>query len=98
MVRGSQYSARLQLEVQVLHVGESHLLQTADGAAAVLEADLLECFGRDSSSCWSLAPTSWTSRTDGVAGRQGNGQVPDAVLVGRPDDHVLTQPSVTGVG
>lgn len=37
----------LQLELQVLHVGEPHLFQAAGAAAAVLEVHLLECFGRD---------------------------------------------------
>ncbi|CAM5518084.1 hypothetical protein SMICM304S_10925 [Streptomyces microflavus] len=67
-------------------VGEPDFVQAAGAAAAVLEVDLLERFGRDL-----LEPgvtgalVLGVEEAGGVGRRQGNGEVADAVLVGGAD-------------
>jgi hypothetical protein len=76
----------LRVELEVLDVRESHLLQASGAAAAVLEVHLFERFGGDLLELLvGGAGLLGVEESGGVAGRQGDGEVPDAVLVGRPD-------------
>lgn len=68
------------------NVREPDLLQTAGAAAAVLEVDLVERLGRDLLELLlGGAGLLGVEEAGGVDGRLGDGQVPDAVLVRRPD-------------
>lgn len=62
------------------------LLQGAGAAVAVLDVHLLERVGGDLLELLVAGPLLLgVEEARGVAGRQGDGQVPDAVLVRRPD-------------
>jgi rhodanese-related sulfurtransferase len=75
----------LQVELEVLDVREPDLFQAPGAAAAVLEVHLLERFGRDLLELL-VGGTGLLGieETGGIAGRQGDRQVPDAVLVRCP--------------
>jgi hypothetical protein len=76
----------LQVELEVLDVREPDLFQAPGAAAAVLEVHLLECLSGELLEAL-LGGTLLLGLEE--AGRvlrgQGDGQVPDAVLVCRPD-------------
>src|SRR5512147_1771158 len=76
----------LQVELEVLDVGEAHLLQLAGAAATVLEVHLLERFGRDlPQPLVSGALLLGVEETGGVLRRQRHGEVAEPVLVSRTD-------------
>lgn len=52
----------LQVELQVLDVGEADFLQTSGAAAAVLEVDLLGSFGGDLLRELVVVPACWASK------------------------------------
>ncbi|EDY59940.1 conserved hypothetical protein [Streptomyces sviceus ATCC 29083] len=73
-------------------VREPDLFQPASAAAAVLEVHLLERFGRDLVEPGVAgALLLGLEETGGAARRQGDGQVPDAVLVRRPDQRGVAE-------
>lgn len=66
----------------MLHVGEAHFLQGPGAAAAVLEVHLLQGLGGDLLElCVAGVGVLDVEEPGGVDGGQGDGQVPDAVLV-----------------
>ncbi|GAA2568863.1 hypothetical protein GCM10010398_68450 [Streptomyces fimbriatus] len=70
----------LQVELEVLDVREPDLFQASGAAAAILEVDLLEGFGRDLLEAGVAgALLLGVKEAGGVDRRQGDGQVPDAV-------------------
>lgn len=76
----------LQVELEVLDVREADLLQPAGAAAAVLEVHLLGPFGGDLPQLLLGGALFLGLEEAGVvAGRQGDGQVPEAVFVGGAD-------------
>ncbi len=91
---GSQAGARLlQVELQVLDVREADLLQLPGAAAAVLEVDLLEPLAGDlPQTLLGGALLLGLEEAGGVAGRQGDGQVPEPVLVSGADRRGVADP------
>ncbi|OKJ46785.1 hypothetical protein AMK27_39880 [Streptomyces sp. CB02009] len=68
----------------MLDRGEADFFQGAGAAAAVLGVDLFECFGGDLLEvgfAGAGAGVLGVEEAGGVEGWQGDGQVPDAVLV-----------------
>src|SRR4051812_19337891 len=83
----------LQIELEVFDVGEQDLFQASGAATAVLEVDLFERFGGDLLELGVAgAGLLGVEEPGGVAGREGDGQVPDAVLVRRPDRRDVAEP------
>lgn len=77
--RGLFGARLLQVELQVLDVRETDLLQAAGAAAALLEVHLPQHIGRDLLELLVSGGPLGVEEARGVAGRQGDGEVPDAV-------------------
>lgn len=76
----------LQLELQVFDVGEADLLQAAGAAAAILEVHLAQRVGGDLLELLVAgAGLLGVEEAGGMLRGQGDGQVPDAGVVRRPD-------------